>query len=154
MQDAGIVLLGVAQQPLEIADIAIDRGAEFAVAILALAVLVERLLAVDTVEVASKHSALAVAEALPDRGRGAVIDGTRDLVEAETLAAACRLRHRRPRGKGVRPLRRIAWRIGVGQEVADRPSPPFAAALRLTKLGLSLAAWSAPPGLLRGRRLL
>src|SRR6476469_9564849 len=121
LHDAGVVLLGIAQQPLEIADIAIDCGAEFTVAIVALADLVECLLAVETVEVASKHPTLAGAEALPDLRRGAVIDGTRDLVEAETLAAACRLRPWRPRSKGVRPLRRIARRIGVGQEVADRP---------------------------------
>jgi hypothetical protein len=42
-----IVLLSLAQQPLEIADIAIDRGAEVSVAIVAAADLVECRLAVD-----------------------------------------------------------------------------------------------------------
>jgi hypothetical protein len=100
----------------------------------------------------TEHAALAGAEALPDFIRGATIDGARDLVEAKTTGRG--LRPRCPWGKGVRPLRWIAWRIGVGQKIADRPSAPFAAALRLTKLGLSLAAWSTPLGMLRGRHLL
>ena len=78
----GVVLLGLAQQPLEIADIAVDRGAEVAVAIVTLADLVECLLAVETVEVTPEHPALAGAEALPNLGRCAVVDGARDLVEA------------------------------------------------------------------------
>ena len=78
-------LLGLAQQPLEIADIAIDRGAEVCIAIVAAADLVERRLAVEAVEVASEHAALAGAEALPHLCRGAVIDRSCDLIEPETL---------------------------------------------------------------------
>ncbi len=40
---------------------------------------------------ASEHAALAGPEALPDLGRGAVVDGARDLIETELTA---RLRRR------------------------------------------------------------
>src|SRR6187551_372027 len=83
-----VVLLGLAQQPLEIADIAIDRGAEFAVAVVAAADLVERRLAVKAVEMASEHAALSGAVALPDLGGGAMVHRTRDLIEAKALIAA------------------------------------------------------------------
>ena len=75
-------MLGVAQQPLEIGDVAVDRGAEITVAIVAAADLVERRLAVEAVEMASENASLAGAEALPHLGGGAVVDGARDLIEA------------------------------------------------------------------------
>ena len=131
----GVVLLGLAQQPLEIADIAIDRGAEIPVAIVAAADLVERRLAVEAVEVASEHATLSGTEALPDLCRGTVVDGARDLIEAKALIAAL-LGLRSTRRVGVRPLRRITRRIGIGQEVANRPSR--APALRLAILGRTL----------------
>ncbi len=132
----GVVLLGLAQQPLEIPDIAIDRGAEFAVAVVALADLVEGRLPVEAIEVTAEHPALAGAETLPDLSRGAAIDGAGDLVEAEAFAHTPGLRTLRPGRKGIGPLRRIARSIGIGQEIADRPS--FAATLRLAKLALPL----------------
>ena len=90
LHHARIALLGIPQQPLEIGDVAVDRGAEVSVALVAPADLVERRLAVEAVEMAPKHPALAGAEALPHLGGGAVVDSARDLVETKACCGAVR----------------------------------------------------------------
>ena len=108
-----LVRLFPAQQPLEVADIAVDRGTEVCIPIVAAADLVECRLAVEAVEVAPEHTALSRAEALPDLGGGAVIERARDLIEAKALMAAL-LGLRRSRRGGAGPLLRRMKRSGSG----------------------------------------
>ncbi len=104
MRPSGSRRFGLAEQPLEVADIAVDRHAEIGLAIVAARDLVEGRLAVEGVDVPAEHAALAGPEALPHVGRGAVVDGAGNLVEPELSAA---LRRRRlpeaPRRSPVAP---------------------------------------------------
>src|SRR5262245_5909187 len=83
----GIGRLGLAEQPLEVADIAVDRAAEIGLAIVAAGDLVERRLPLGAVDVTAENATLAGPEALPHVDRGAVVDGTGDLVEPQLAAA-------------------------------------------------------------------
>ena len=83
-----IARLGLTEQPLEVADIAIDRHAEICIAIVAACDLVERGLAVEAVDMAPECAAIARPEAIPDIGRGALVDGSCELIEPELIAAA------------------------------------------------------------------
>src|SRR5436190_633420 len=74
---AAIVARDLLEQPLELADIAVDRAHEVAVGAVLAADLVERLLALHGVELARKHVAFAAVVALPQLGRRLVIDHAR-----------------------------------------------------------------------------
>ena len=76
----------LAEEPLEIGDVAIDGRAELVLAAVTAGDFVERRLALGIVDVASEHAALSGSEALPDLGRRAVVDGAGDLVETELTA--------------------------------------------------------------------
>ena len=111
-------LLGIAQQPLKIAHIAIDIGPEFAVAVVAPADFVERRLPVGAVEMPSQHAALTGAEALPDLRRRARVDGARDLIDPQALGTGDLRR-------AAEPLIAIGRRFRFGrtrQKIADRPA--------------------------------
>ena len=137
LQHAAIGVGGfrVAEQPLEVADIAVDRHTEIRLALVAARNLVERRLALDRVDVPAQHATLSRPEALPHVGRGPVVDGAGNLVEPE-LAAALRRRGRlrAEAGAGIallRHIRGVAELTGksarnltdIAVRRADRPSP-------------------------------
>src|SRR5712691_12226261 len=67
------------EQPLEFADIAIDGAFEFAVAAIALADLLERLLPLHRVKLAREHVAFAAFVAVPQLGGGVMVDHAGDV---------------------------------------------------------------------------
>src|SRR6266508_4002148 len=82
------------EQPLELADIAIDGAAEIAVGAIALADFLERLLALHGVKLAREHVAFAALVAIPQLGCRVVVDHAGDVdrkrierLEAVTLGA-------------------------------------------------------------------
>src|SRR6516165_3807746 len=101
---AAVVARDFLEQPLELADIAVDGAPEIAVGAVALADFLERLLALHGVELAREHVALAALVAIPQLGRRVVVDHAGDVdgkrierVDSMALGA---------RGLG----RRLAWR--------------------------------------------
>src|SRR4029079_18592611 len=110
LQHAAVGIGGfrVAEQPLEVADIAVDRHAEIGLTLVAARNLVERRLALDRVDVSAEHAPLAGPEALPHVARGTLVDGASDLVEPELAAALRRSRRRRAEARpGIALLRHI-----------------------------------------------
>lgn len=69
----------VGEQLFEIADIAIDGGAEFRLAVIFALDLIEGLLALQRVEAAGKDVALATLITAPEIDRGIVVDGAGDI---------------------------------------------------------------------------
>src|SRR5262249_10307290 len=135
-------------QPLEPADIAVDRRLEVAVRAVALADLVERLLALQRVEPPREHVALAALVAFPQLGRRVRIDHPgdvdRDRVERLDAVPARRL----VRAPGLGPLARRAGEE-VGQPaIAAAGAAGRAAALRWTQCG---AVSARGPGAGRAR---
>ena len=78
-----IVHLGLAQQTLEVADIAVDRAAEVGIALVAAGDLVEGDLAVTAIEMTAEDAPLARTVALPHLGSRMVIERPSDFVEPQ-----------------------------------------------------------------------
>ena len=120
------------EQPLELADVAVDGLLELAVAAILLADLVERLLALHGVEAPGEDVALAALVAVPQLGGGVVIDHPRD-VDRERVERldAC---------GAARPSRRAGGRV-VGPVSGARRG---AAARRASRCGRCRCAWPGP----------
>src|SRR5262249_7271688 len=112
---AAVAARNLVEQALELADIAVDGALEVAIRPIALADLVERLLALQRVEAARERVAVAALVALPQLRRPLRIDHPRDTagdrversdaVRAGRPAAAsgfCRLARRRGAGEEIR----------------------------------------------------
>src|SRR5262249_47251987 len=135
---AAVVARHLVEQPLELADVAVDGAPEIAVGPIALADFLERLLALHGVELARGDVALAALVAIPPLGYRVVIDHAGD-VDGERIE----------RGVdgvalGARRLgRRLAWRrrlargrLGLvrrAREQLGEPARASAAGLRGTK---------------------
>src|SRR5262245_27820452 len=76
---AALILRDLIQQPLELRDIAVDRHFELAIGPVAVADLVERLLALHRVKPAREYVAFAALVAVPQLGRRVVIDHAGDI---------------------------------------------------------------------------
>src|SRR5712671_1002534 len=146
---AAVVARDLFQQPLELADIAIHRLLELAVGAIALADLVERLLALHGVEPLGEHVALAAIVAVPQLGRGVVVhhagDVDRERIERlDGVALGAVVRPGLPvvvarRGPVIVPQRRtfvgalavVAARgIGLARRAAQQVGQPAAASGR------------------------
>src|SRR5215468_2521012 len=76
---AAVVARHLVEQPLELADVAVDSAPEIAVGPIALADFLERLLALRGVELAREYVALAALVAIPQLGRRVVVDHAGDV---------------------------------------------------------------------------
>src|SRR5712692_200810 len=101
---AAIVARDFLQKPLELADIAVDRLLELAIGAIALADLLERLLPGGRVEPLAEDVALAAIVAVPQVGRGVMVDHAGD-VDRE----------------GVERLDRLAGALGRAGRALVRP---------------------------------
>src|SRR5262249_56025702 len=81
---AAVVARDFLEQPLELADIAVDGTLEIAVAAVAFADFLERLLALHGVELAREHVAFAALVAIPQLGHRVVVDHAGD-VDADPI---------------------------------------------------------------------
>src|SRR5436305_9848304 len=90
---AALIRRNLVEQPLELHDVAVDGRLELAVATIAVADLLECLLALHRVEAAREHVALAALVAFPELGRRIVIDHASDIdrERVERLDRAARL---------------------------------------------------------------
>src|SRR5262249_29867914 len=159
--------------PPDLADIAVDGALEIAVAAVALADFLERLLALHGVELAREHVAFAALVAIPQLGHRVVVDHAGD-VDGERIERVDGV----ARGLGRRRLarRRLARRgLGLGggaREQLGEPAGAPAAGLSGTKRGRlgpprrhdrrhdhagdirALARWLRPRAAVGARRLL
>src|SRR4029077_8957440 len=76
---AAVVARHFLEQPVELADVAVDGAPEIAVGPIALADFLERLLALHCVELAGEYVAFAALVAIPQLGRRVVIDHAGDV---------------------------------------------------------------------------
>src|SRR6516225_8600907 len=126
---SAVILRNLLEQALELADIAIDRAHEVAVAAILATNLLERLLPLIGVKLAREHVLLAAIVTIPEVGRGVVIDHARDVdgkrverferrsLAARTLLRALARRRRFPRRRrlthrAVRVLRGAREQVG------------------------------------------
>src|SRR5262249_31835306 len=152
----------------ELADIAVDGALEIAVAAVALADFLERLLALHGVELAREHVAFAALVAIPQLGHRVVVDHAGD-VAGERIERVDGV----ARGLGRRRLAGRGWGLGRGaREQPREPARAPAAGLSGTKRGRlgpprrhdrrhdhagdirALARWLRPRAAVGARRLL
>ena len=141
-----VVAGDVLEQLLEIVAVAVDRGAEFGVALILAADLVEGLLALQRVEAAREDVAFAAPVAVPQFDRGLVVDGAGD-VDRKRVQRFDDMQRRALRRRGVRaggcsagasaPPRR-ARRRAAGRA----PSRPAATGALPARAGLASAGRS------------
>src|SRR5262249_34333240 len=107
---AAVVARDFLEQPLELADIAVDGALEIAVGAIALADFLERLLALHGVEPAREHVAFAALVAVPQLGRRVVVDHAGD-VDGERIERVDGV------ALGARGLGRcFAWRRSLARQ--------------------------------------
>jgi len=152
---ATVVTRDLVEQPLELADIAVDSLHELAVGAIALADFLERALALHGVELAREHAALAALIAVPELGGRVVVDHARDVdrerierldaVARETLVAArgvLSVLARQITGRGRRRRSRLGLIArGAGEEVGQ----PAAAVAGPRRRGSATAIRRAGP---------
>src|SRR5262249_62247164 len=138
---AAIVARDVVEQPLDLADVAVDRLLDLAVAAVALADLLERLLALHRVEPLGEDVALAALVAVPQLGGRVVVDHAGD-VDRERIE-----RFERMARLAVAAARLVAR--GAGQQIAE---PAVAALAALAPAAVGLRHWRALRPARRGWR--
>src|SRR6516164_2186787 len=143
---AAVVARHLVEQPLELADVAVDGAPEIAVGPIALADFLERLLALHGVELAREYVALAALVAIPQLGRRVVVDHAGD-VDGERIegvdGVALGALGARGLGRRLACRRSLAWRrrlargrLGLvrgAREEFREPARAPAAGLRGTK---------------------
>src|SRR5262249_23391041 len=137
---AAVVARDFLEQPLELADIAVDGALEIAVAAVALADFLERLLAVHGVELAREHVAFAALVAIPHLGRRVVVEHAGDVdgerierVGGVALGARGLGRRRLPRSLTRCLARRRLGLVRGAREQLREPARAPAAGLRGTE---------------------
>src|SRR6266566_2807596 len=112
---AAVVARHLVEQPLELADVAVDGAPEIAIGPIALADFLERLLALHGVELAREYVAFAALVAIPQLGRRVVVDHAGD-VDGERIERVDGVALR-ARGLGRRFARgrRFAWRRSLAR---------------------------------------
>src|SRR2546429_2466285 len=123
-----VVARDLLEQPLELADIAIDGAAEIAVGAIALADFLERLLALQGVKLAREYVAFAALVAIPQLGCRVVVDhaGDVDRKRIERLEAVT-LRTRALVGSAARRRRLARRRFGLVRGARQQLGEPAGA---------------------------
>src|SRR5262249_11647785 len=113
---AAVVARDLLEQPLELADVAVDRAHEVALATILAANLLERLLPLHGVQLVREHVAVPTVVALPQLGRRLVIDHAGDVdgerverVDAAAHGAGRLTPGSRPRSRPRRWSRPWSW---------------------------------------------
>src|SRR6266404_3204731 len=112
---AAVVARHLVEQPLELADVAVDGAPEIAIGPIALADFLERLLALHGVELAREYVEFAALVAIPQLGRRVVVDHAGDVYGERIEGVDGVALRARGLGRRFARGRRFAWRRSLAR---------------------------------------